>query len=160
MSYYSIYNKTLDELYYAEDKEIAIKFVNDVSRKHNKFIIKKVPDHLVTGNTLNYIENNMIAYSTENSRILTSEEYEGLVHLDDYITSLGKSLDDSFEVMYYLKDNDFIMDTLTSLMDILCDLTQICLYETIFEFGGDLSIYLNVEVLTDFLIRNNSGRRK
>ena len=45
------------------------------------------------------------------------------------------------------------MDTLTSVMDALCEIAQICLYETIFEFGGDLSLYLNVDVLTTTIIK-------
>lgn len=73
-NYYSIYNKTLDELYYAEDKETAIAFVNDKARNCNKFIIKKVPTDLVTGNVLDYIATHTVSYSTESSRVLTFDE--------------------------------------------------------------------------------------
>ena len=158
MNYYSIYNKTLDELYYAEDKETAIAFVNDKARNCNKFIIKKVPTNLVTGNVLDYIASHTVSYSTESSRVLTFDEYEGFICLDDYISDLGKSLDEAFGRLVFLKDNEFIMDTLTSVMDVLFDLSQICLYDTIFEFGGDLSEYLNVDVLTTTIIKSNSGR--
>ena len=159
-NYYSIYNKTLDELYYAEDKETAIAFVNDKARKCNKFIIKKVPTDLVTGNVLDYIATHTVSYSTESSRVLTFDEYEAFLYLDDYVSDLGKSLDEAFGRLIFLKDNEFIMDTLTSVMDALCEIAQICLYETIFEFGGELSLYLNVDVLTTSIIKNNIGRRK
>jgi hypothetical protein len=159
MRYYSIYNKTLDEIYYAEDKETAIAFINDKSRKHSRFIVSKVPVKLVNGHTLNSIAEKTVAYSTESSRVLTADEYSIVISIDKYVSKLGEQMDNAFKLLYLLRDNDFIMDTLLEVMHFMYQLSNMNLYETFFEFGEDMSVYFNVDILTSCIIENNSGRK-
>lgn len=158
---YAIYSKHLNEVYYAENKEILDAFMNDRCRSPKDFLVKEVDNRKFTERDMSLIEDKLIfeGYGTE--RIITKDEAEFFDQQDiGEVYKMKRNLEGLIKNLKLLvltkEEQSFCDNVLNKYYQFLTKIIE-------FEHGDEeyydwMVKFCNINVIYDIIIRNWSGR--
>lgn len=163
-NWHMIMNKKTRDIFYAEDLEDAIVFVNDKARCFDDFIVEKVPDKMITDSLIINMSSRSLVWSLDGDRMLSPDEitdFENLYEQMHYLVSKMKyAVEDLSKLKLEENDDMFVRDTMYKLYNTLNLVADYDFYCEMCEDDDDAySWYKNFNngYLLDTIIRYYTG---
>ena len=161
---YAIYSKRLEEIYYAQDKELVELFLNDRCRTTKDFLVKEIDNNKLTQKDLNKIEDNEITEAYHVERAITRDEAQFFdeISVSEIYTmrsNLNKLIKSSNKLKLSKEDKDFCDSVIGRYYEFLNSIIEYDEdYDEYYECYDWMLKFCNLNVIYDSIIKHWTGK--